>query len=202
MKTKAILVFLLAVAAFGANNDVGTTSRSTFRGFENPSLVGTGSFSGSESTMSPRFFRSGTPGDACSTFSSGNFQYIEYQFFTDNTGSLTATFDPAACGTGVFVTFHTQPFNPANICQNYVWSFGSSQLFTETFPVTPATYMTMVVSGVANAPGVTCGPFSYEIIGDGSPASVPVLGPAGLMVFVCVLGLVGVAFMIRKKKLA
>ncbi len=202
MKTKAILVFLLAVAAFGANNDVGTTSRSTFRGFENPSLVGTGSMTGSEATMSPRFFRSGTPGDACSTFSSGNFQYIEYPFYTDGSGSLTVNFDPQSCGTGVFVTFHTQPFNPADICQNYVWSFGSSQLFSETFSVPASTYMTMVVSGVANAPGAVCGPFAYEIIGDGSPASVPVLGPAGLMVFVSLLGLVGAAFMIRKKKLA
>jgi hypothetical protein len=115
--------------------------------------------------MVPRFFRSGTPGDACSTFSSGNFQYQTISFKSNNSGQLNVTFDPGTLGTGIFVTFHTAPFDPTNICNGYVWSYGSSQAFNEQFPVTPNTDMVMVVSGVANSPGVVGGPYTYTIDG-------------------------------------
>ncbi len=146
-------------------NDTGVNQPSTFQGFGNRAAIGTVSFTGTEATMSPRFFRSGTPGDVCSTFSSGNFQYQQIQLFTDNSGSLTATFDPLTCGTGTFVSFHSSAFNPASICDDYVWSFGSSQAFTETFAVARNRPLYMVVSGVANAPGVVCGPQNFNIQG-------------------------------------
>lgn len=138
-------------------------------------LTGSESFTGSEPTMVPRFFRSGTPGDACSTFSSGNFQYQTIPFKTDNTGQLDVTFDPGTLGTGVFVTFHTAPFDPTNICDRYVWSYGSSQAFSnQQFAVTPNTDMVMIVSGIANSPGVVGGPYTYTIEGIANPTPPPV----------------------------
>lgn len=130
--------------------------------------------------MSPRFFRSGTPGTACSTFSPGNFQYRTIDVLTDASGSMTATFDPGTCGTGVFVTFHTQPFNPASICTGHLWSFGSSTAFTNrTFTVPASTAASIVVSGVATAPGVNCGPYTYTLDGVGAAAAAAALGVMG-----------------------
>ncbi|MFH1155150.1 MAG: IPTL-CTERM sorting domain-containing protein [Pseudomonadota bacterium] len=160
---------------------------------------GTDSFSGTESTMSPRFFRSGTPGDSCSGFSSGNFQYKEHSFKSDATGSLTANFDPGTLGTGIFVTFHQESFNPVNICENYLWSFGSSQAFTnQTFSVPANTTIIMVVSGVANAPGVVGGPYSWSISGI-SIAPIPTLNEWGIILMGCLLA-IGSVVMIRKNK--
>lgn len=200
------LVTLLAPALSNAQaiNDSGTPQASTFRAFGERAVVGTGSFTGSEATMSPRFFRSGTPGGACSTFSSGDFQFLEVPMFTDGTGSVTATFDPATCGTGIFVTFHTPPFNPASICDGYVWSFGSSQAFTETFAVTPNSPLTMVVSGVANAPGVACGPFSYDIQGAnaqvaGPSRPVPAMSATGLAMLAGLVAVMAGLFAFRRR---
>jgi len=200
MKKPLLLITLLAPCAlFGqSTNDTGAPSFSNFTGFTR--AAGTDSFDGSEATMSPRFFRSGTPGNSCSEFSSGNFQYRTYEFFTDNSGSLTVNFDPGTCGSGIFVTFHNTSFNPANICENYVWSHGSSEAFSETFAVTPSQHMVMVVSGVANAPGVVCGPYSYEIIGDALPISIPTLGSLGSLILIGLVAVLGVAFMIRRRK--
>ncbi|MBK8066992.1 MAG: hypothetical protein IPK27_05010 [Rhodanobacteraceae bacterium] len=154
--------------------------------------------------MSPRFFRSGTPGDACSTFSSGNFQYTTIPMFTDGTGQVTANFDPLTCGTGIFVTFHSAPLNPASICDNYIWSFGSSQAFTETFNVPANSQIYMVVSGVANAPGVVCGPATYSITGANAAPPAPAdrgtcpgRRQPGLLALV--VGLVGVGAVLRRK---
>lgn len=128
-------------------------------------LVGVDSMDGGEPTMTPRFFRSGTPGDPCSVFSSGAFQFRSYPFTTGTDPNLTATFDPGTCGTNVFVTFHVAPFDPNDICGSFVFTHGSSQAFTETFAAPPNTDMLMVVNGVANAPGVVCGPYSFNVVG-------------------------------------
>ena len=125
-------------------------------------IAGTDSFTGSESIMSPRFLRQGTAGGACSTFSSGDFQYRTYPVQASASGRVIATFNPGACGTNIFVTFHNGTFDPANICTNHVWDFGSSLLFTnQAFQTTPNANLTMVVSGVQNSPGVVCGPYSW-----------------------------------------
>lgn len=153
-------------------NDTDRNQVSTFRGHAAlaPRVVaGSASFTGTEPVMSPRFFRSGVPGDPCQTFSSGNFQYVPVPMFSDASGSATANFDPGTCSSGIFVTFHTAPFNPADICQNFVWSFGSSAAFSETFTVPANTELTMVISGVANAPGVVCGPATYSVSGVNPP---------------------------------
>jgi hypothetical protein len=198
---------LLAPAAFAQSaNDAGRSQNSSFTGQAAPApnvVAGNATFTGTEALMSPRFFRSGTPADACAEFSSGNFQYQQVQMFSDAGGSVTANFDPASCGTGVFVTFHTAPFNPANICENYIWSFGSSQAFSETFAVPANSELTMVISGVANAPGVVCGPATYSVSGvDNAPAAPPVaapsLGTLGMALLALVLGGVGVATLMRR----
>lgn len=208
------LGLLLAASAHAAGpaNDTGITPISRAPDFSQTRAVsGTGSMVGSEATMSPRFFRSGTPGDACSTFSSGNFQYQAIPMRSDASGSITANFDPGAtCGTNVFVTFHTGTFNPADICSGYVWSFGSSQAFNETFAVPANTDMVMVVSGVANAPGVVCGPYTYAITGANPPgagfpppvprpAVIPSLGTGGLALLALVLGALGMGVLMRRK---
>lgn len=210
MKTIAALVFALSPSMLVAQslNDSGRSAGSTFTGMAAPApnvVSGSGSFTGSEPTMSPRFFRSGTPGDACTTFSSGNFQYQDVVLYTDTTGSLTVSFDPQSLGTGVFVTFHTTPFNPASICDNYVWSFGSSQAFTETFTVPVSTEMHMIVSGVANAPGVVGGPYIYSITGaDPTPpvainaVPAPAMDKMGLAVLALVLGALGALVLSRR----
>lgn len=113
--------------------------------------------------MSPRFFRPGDPGEACSTFSAGNFQYRTYPVRTTG-NTLTASFNNGACGTDIYVTFHESGFDPANICSGYVWAYGSSVDFSaQTFSVTPNTNMLMVVSAVNS--NVACGPYSWEISG-------------------------------------
>jgi hypothetical protein len=140
-------------------------------------LAGAGSFTGAEPVMSPRFFRDGSniEGEGCSTFSSGNFQYQEFPFTTDGSGTLTATVDNNTCGTNMFVTFHDGAFNPASICDNHFYDFGSSTSFSQAFSVPANTEMVMVVSGVANAPGVVCD-FSYSLDGIGGAVQ---LTPSG-----------------------
>jgi hypothetical protein len=206
------LLLASTVHASGPANDAGITPVSRAPDFNQIRAVsGTGSFTGAEATMSPRFFRAGVPGEACATLSSGNFQFQEIPIRSDATGSITANFDPGAtCGTGIFVTFHTGNFNPANICERYVWSFGSSAAFNETFTVPANTDMTMVVSGVANAPGVVCGPYTYSMTGAnprGSvfpppvprPAVVPSLGTGGMALLALVLGALGIGALMRRK---
>lgn len=154
----------------------GALSFSAFAG----TTSGSGSMTGAESTMSPRFFRDGVGGAACSQFSSGSFQYQAIDLTSDASGTMTATFDPQTCGTGVFVTFHSPAFNPADICSGHLWSFGSSQAFSgQSFSVPANSPVKMVVSGVANAPGVACGPFTYSVSGTGS-ATFPDLVQGGL----------------------
>lgn len=196
-----------AVLAQSASDDPARQGSSTFTGHAAPGprvVSGQVSFTGSEATMSPRFFRSGIPADACSTFSSGNFQYTTIPMFTDGTGQVTANFDPLTCGTGIFVTFHSAPLNPTSICDNYIWSFGSSQAFSETFNVPANSQIYMVVSGVANAPGTVCGPATYSITGANSQAAAPaVAAPAldgySLSLLALVVGLVGAGAMLRRK---
>jgi uncharacterized repeat protein (TIGR01451 family) len=171
---KMIAALMLSVALSPALvmaqhlNDAGRVSASTFAGIDPQGagvLAGSGSMTGTEPTMSPRFFRPGLAGEPCGTFSAGEFQYQEVPFFSDAGGSLTASFDPDTCSTGLYVTFHMAPFNPASICDGFVFSHGSSQLFTETFTVPASSEMVMIVSGVPNAPSVVCGPFTYSITG-------------------------------------
>ena len=169
MKTALLLAMLAPAVAFAAApNDANVQSTSSFNGINAVAdISGSLSLDGSEPTMSPRFFRGGVPGAACGEFSSGAFQYRTVDFTSDASGQLSVDFDPGTCDTGVFVTFHNASFNPANICENHVWDFGSSAAFSETFPVTPNTAMQMVVSGVSNAPAVVCGPTTYAIVGGG-----------------------------------
>jgi hypothetical protein len=190
MKTVLLLALLAPAVAFAAaSNDANVQSASSFTGINAlADISGSTSFDGSEATMSPRFFRSGVVGDVCAEFSSGLFQYKTVDFTSDATGQLTVDFDPGTCDTGIFVTFHNASFNPANICQNYVWSDGSSVAFTETFAVTPNTPMQMVVSGVSAAPGTVCGPATYSIVGANAgapfvpPIDLPALDKLGLLV--------------------
>jgi len=201
---KSLLLFVLlapAIALGADTNDAAVTTTSSFTGIRSPAdTAGTINFDGTEATMSPRFFRSGVVGDpACAEFGAGDFQYQTVDFTSDANGQLTVDFDPGTCDVNVFVTFHNAPFNPANICQGYVWADGSSLAFTESFAVTPNTAMQMVVSGVPNAPGVACGPASYSIVGGnvggGELPFVPGIGlPAldklGLLVLALALGMV------------
>lgn len=60
--------------------------------------------------------------------------------------------------------------------------------------------MVMVVSGVANAPGVVCGPYSYEIIGDAPPIFIPTLGTTGTFVLIGLVAVLGVGYTIRRRK--
>lgn len=126
--------------------------------------TGSDSFTGAESLMSPRFYRSGVPGDACFTFETGNFQYRTYQIQSNGTGHLDASFDNGSCDTSIYVTFHEGGFDPANICGGYAWAYGTSGTFNnQVFSVTPNSTITMVVSGAPNAPNVVCGPYSWNI---------------------------------------
>lgn len=199
-----LLVPALVAGAVGVDDVGGSATLRNVNTLSGAAAVtaGTYTFTGSEATMSPRFFRSGTPGGACSTFSSGNFQYAAVPFMTDGSGTLNATVDPQTCGTGVYVTFHVGAFNPASICSGYQWSFGSSQAFNENFTVPTNTAMTMVISGVANAPGVACGPVAYSLNGTGGGAvsGIPVDNPFALA---ALAGLMGVAvFRFRKSRQA
>ncbi len=195
------------VLAQSVSDDPARQGNPSFSGHATPGprvASGQVSLTGSEATMSPRFFRSGTPGDACSTFSSGNFQYTSIPMFTDGSGQVTANFDPQTCGTGIFVTFHSAPLNPTSICEGFIWSFGSSQAFTETFNVPANSQIYMVVSGVANAPGVVCGPATYSITGaNGEPPAPAIAAPAldgySLSLLALVIGLVGAGAVLRRK---
>lgn len=206
------LLLVSTAHASGPANDAGITQSSAAPDFSQIRAVsGSGSFTGGESTMSPRFFRPGAPGDPCSEFGAGAFQYQTIPIRSDATGSITANFDPSAsCDVNIYVTFHTGTFNPANICSGFVWSHGSSTAFTGTFPVPPNTDMVMVVSGVPNAPGVTCGPYTYALTGANPPgggfpppvprpAVVPSLGEGGLALLALVLGALGAGALLRRK---
>lgn len=192
-----VMSFAITGAAFAQSaNDVGTHPRSTYqKSFAAAVVSGSGSFTGTEATMTPRFFRPGSPGLACSTTGSGNYQYVAVPFTTDSSGTLSATFDPGTCGVNIYVTFHNFPADPANICTNFVWADGSSVAFTQSFPVTPNQSMLMVVSGVSNAPGVVCGPYTYSLTGT---AAVPVMNTLGLMGLSALL--VGVAVWTLRKR--
>ena len=209
MKTVLLLAMLVPTVAFAAaTNDANVSAISSFTGITAPADVnGSVSLDGTEATMSPRFFRSGTPGDPCSEFSTGDFQYKTVDFTSDGSGQLTVDFDPGTCDTGVFVTFHNAPFNPANICENHVWNDGSSQAYSETFAVTPNTPMQMVVSGVTNAPGTVCGPATYAIQGasaggGGTPLAPEIDLPALDKISLLVLGglLAAVAWLASRRR--
>lgn len=205
------LLLTSAAHAAGPANDTGATSSPRAPDFSQIRAVsGTGSMAGTEATMSPRFFRPGSPGEPCAEFSAGAFQFQEVPMRSDATGSITANFDPGTCTTGIYVTFHTGSFNPANICTGYLWSHGSSEAFNGTFAAPANTDMVMVVSGVANAPGVVCGPYTYSITGANPPgggfpppvprpAVVPSLSASGLALLALVLGALGVGALTRRK---
>lgn len=164
-------------------------------------INGTMSFDGTESTMSPRFFRPGSPTTTCSEFGGGGYQYKTVNFTSDATGQLTAAFDPGTCGTNVYVTFHERPFNNADICQGFVWSYGSSVAYTgEAVTVTPNTPMVMVVSGVQSAPGVVCSGMSYALDGVGSGATaIPTLSEWGVAILSGLLAL-GTVITLRRRR--
>lgn len=200
MKHVLLLAMLAPAVALAASNDANVQTNSSFSGINAVAdVTGSVSFDGSEATMSPRFFRSGAPGDPCSEFGTGNFQYKTVDFTSDATGQLTVDFDPGTCDVNIFVTFNNAPFNPANICQNHVWNEGSSEAYSQTFAVAPNTAMQMVVSGVGNAPDVVCGPATYAIQGanvggGGLPLEpqidLPVLDKLGLLVLTGLLAAV------------
>ncbi|MBW8368821.1 MAG: hypothetical protein K0M70_13300 [Arenimonas sp.] len=133
-------------------------------------LSGVGFFDGSEGTTVGRLFRAGTPGQPCGTFNLGtNYQFRTFPFVTDSSGSMTATVANGSCATGIFVSFHTTAFNPASVCDNHVWDFGSSVDFTDTFAVPPNTPMVMAITGTLTpAPGLVCGPINFDLDGVGS----------------------------------
>ncbi len=134
-------------------------------------LTGSASFTGTEATMTPRFFRGGFATTTCSDFSSGVFQYQSINFTSDPSGTLTASVDPGTCGVNAFVTFHSNSFDPANICTNHVWNPGLSGGFTgESFSVPPNTPMKMIISATNNfvAPTLNCGPMTYTLAGTGT----------------------------------
>lgn len=152
--TRKILATSIAIACSSVFSSAATASV----------VSGSDSFTGSEALMSPRFYRDGTIGTDCSTFSSGNFQYRTYPVQVPSSGKVVASFDPAACDVNVFVTFHTGVFDPANICASQIWHFGNSSPFAnQVFNATPGSTITMVVNGVSNAPGVVCGPYSWHM---------------------------------------
>lgn len=210
MKTRLILALALlmpAVALADATNDAGRIPTSNYVANQAPAGVsGNINFDGSEATMSPRFFRSGVVGDVCSEFDAGDFQYQTVAFNSGTSGSVTANFDPGTCGTGIYVTFHTAPFNPANICQNYVFSEGSSIAFSETFAVPPSTPMVMVVSGVTpNAPDLVCGPATYSIDAGSQPQPytyipVPTMGKLALLALMVLLVGVCARILVRRSR--
>jgi len=167
----AIAMALPGLAAAQAVDDVGGTAPASSgharTGLATKAILAeSGSFTGAEPVMSPRFFRDGSPieGEGCSTFSSGNFQYQVIPFTTDGSGTLTASVDIGTCGVNMFATFHDGPFNPGSICDNFFYDYGSSTSFTQAFSVPADTDMVMVLSGVSNAPGVVCD-FSYSLDG-------------------------------------
>lgn len=82
-----------------------------------------------------------------------------------------------------------------------VWTFGSSSSVNgQNFAVQPNTPMTMVVSGVQNAPGVNCGPVAYTINGvtPPIPKSVPTLSEWS-MILLSLLMAGGTMFYLRRK---
>ncbi|PZO09808.1 MAG: hypothetical protein DCF27_04155 [Lysobacteraceae bacterium] len=134
-------------------------------------LGGVGFFDGSEGvTNTGRIFRGGVPGAVCAPFNLGdNYQFRTIPFVTDSSGSMTATVANGTCGSGIFVSFHTTAFNPASVCDNHVWDSGSSADYTDTFAVPPNTPMVMAVTGTnILAPGLACGPFTFDLDGVGS----------------------------------
>jgi hypothetical protein len=81
----------------------------------------------SSPTSSVRPVRSGTQGQGCSVGPSNPYYYVQHSILTDTVGSITVT----AAGTTTpacapFVSVLSAPFNPSNICANYVWDSGSS----------------------------------------------------------------------------
>lgn len=199
-----LLALLVSGPAFGQSaTDTERTPVSTFTGFAAPGLnvlSGSGSFTETESTMSSRFYRSGAPGEACTEAGSGSYQFQEVVLHADSSGMLTVSFDPQTLGSRVYVTFHTQRFNPSSICQNYVWANGSSTAFTQRFSVPPNAELRMVVSAVQNAPTVFGGPYTYTVTGANAtptaaalPVATPTLDGLGLILMTLVLGSIGLA---------
>lgn len=203
----AAAMFPSSVPAQSTSDDPARQGSASFTGHTAPGprvVSGQVNFTGSEATMSPRFYRSGNPGDPCSLFGTGAHQYTQVLMYTDGTGQLTANFDPQSCETAIYVTFHSAPLDPANICSAYLYAHGSSVAFSDTIPVPPNSPVYMVVSGVPTAPDLRCGPASYSITGANSePAAPAVAAPAldggSLALLALVIGLVGAGAVMRRK---
>lgn len=96
MKTVFLLAMLVPTVAFAAaTNDDNVSAISWLTGITASADVnGEVSLGGSEATMSPRFCRSGTPGDPCAALSTGDFQYKTVDVTSDGSGPLSGDFDP------------------------------------------------------------------------------------------------------------
>ncbi len=202
----AAAMFPTRVPAQSTSDDPARQGSPNFTGHAAPGprvLSGQVNFTGSEATMSPRFYRPGNPGDPCALFGNTSHQYVQIEMHTDGTGQLTANFNPQSCETAIYVTFHSAPLNPANICSGFLYAHGSSVAFSDTFPVPANSPVYMVVSGVPAAPGLACGPASYSITGaDAGPAGPTVAAPAldagSLALLALVIGLVGAGALMRR----
>jgi hypothetical protein len=189
----------LAFAQTGSNNDKGVTTKSTFGGLRDFVTSGGGHFWGDELTMSPRFYRSGTPGDPCVPAFSGSYQYREFSLASDSAGSLTVDFDAGTCSTNAQASLHRVPFNGSSICTNHVWDAGVSGNFSATASVPASTPLLLIVSGVSTAPSLVCGPFSFRI--DGTAYAVPTM-PEWAMILLALLLVAGGVWVMRRRQLA
>jgi len=203
----ALMCLVPAVVLAQGVDDVGGKPRASKPSPETASapaaVSGSASFTGSESTMSPRINRPASPHTTCSTTGSGNYQYRIVPFVSGSGGSLTLTIDPGTCdgtiSSWIYPTFHTA-FNPADVCSGFVWGPGNSPSAGSNtmgpFSVTPSTSMVMVI-GAVNNPTVTCGPVAYSIAG---ATNVPTMTEWGALVLALVLAGTGVWMLPRRRR--
>jgi len=145
------------------------------QGIAAASYTGSDSFDRSEQTMLSRFPREKDhPTAECKTVNPDTLHpYKTYTFKTDDSGQLTASFDPADdCNDHLYVSFHQGRFDPANLCANFIWTHQFDEKFTgETFTVPPSSEMTMVVNRTIPSPLVSCKPFTWTLEGANAPAA-------------------------------
>jgi len=111
-------------------------------------------------------------------FSTGTRSYDAYSF-TNPGGTSCVTFSlTSGCGTNIFGSAYLGPFNPANLCQNYLADQGSSSAGTgvASFTVPAGQSFTVVVNEVNQ--GLNCVSYTGSVSGlfsgiDGGGECVP-----------------------------
>ena len=144
-----------------------------------------GSIRSGSPTLTDRLIRDGRPslcGDAKTCPGEANvagaYRYVTHTFTNNGPATcVTVVMRNSCTNASLFASAYYSPFNPADLCANYLADVGvSGALSTMSFPVYANGVFTIVVNEVT--PGGGCGNYNFEVHGLPCPPPVLHIAPA------------------------